>query len=336
MPNLYIPKNYHTALYPVETQRAIKKIKDFFQDELAYGLKLRRVSAPLFVDPETGMNDDLNGVERRVSFTVKDLDEKQVEIVQSLAKWKRYALKKYHVEPGRGIYTDMNAIRRDEELDNLHSVYVDQWDWEKVITKEQRTIEYLEDTVRIIYRAIRNLSDFVNRHYSEIRSNIPNEITFITAQELEDRWPDKTPKERENLITKEFGAVFVEKIGGPLRSGEKHDGRAPDYDDWDLNGDIILWNDILESAFEISSMGIRVDEKSLDRQLTASGADFKRDYPFQKAILNGELPYSIGGGIGQSRLCMYFLRKAHIGEVQVSVWPESMVKECRENGIELL
>ena len=320
----------------METQRAIKKIKDYFQDELAYGLKLRRVSAPLFVEPETGLNDELNGTERRVSFTVKDMDERTVEIVQSLAKWKRFALGKYGIEPGHGIYADMNAIRRDEELDNLHSIYVDQWDWEKVITPGQRTQEYLHETVRTIYIAIRNLSDFVNRHYAEIRNTIPNEITFVTTQELEDRWPDRTPKEREDLICREFGAVFIEKIGGPLASGEKHDGRAPDYDDWGLNGDILLWNEVLDRSFELSSMGIRVDAESIVRQLRMAGEEAKLELPFQKAIAEGKLPLSIGGGIGQSRLCMYFLRKAHIGEVQASVWPEEMIRECAAHGINLL
>ena len=336
MSNVIIPEGYQSILDPVETQRAIKKVKDYFQQELAYGLQLRRVSAPLFVDPDSGLNDTLNGVERRVSFTLKDMNEKTVEVVQSLAKWKRYALGKYGVEPEHGIYTDMNAIRRDEELDNLHSIYVDQWDWEKVITSEERTTEYLHETVTTIYNAIRNLSDYVNRLYRGIQNEIPNEITFITSQELEDMYPDKTPKEIEDAICKEKRAVFIEKIGGPLKSGEPHDGRAPDYDDWELNGDIILWNDVLGRAFELSSMGIRVDAAALDRQLKMSGDEQKRDLPFQQAVLHNQLPYSIGGGIGQSRLCMYFLRKAHIGEVQVSVWPEDMVKTCRENGIDLL
>lgn len=336
MPSLILPKDYESLISPMETQRAIKKIKDYFQQELAYGLNLRRVTAPLFVDPNTGLNDNLNGFERRVEFTLKDMNEKNVEIVQSLAKWKRMALGKYEIEPGNGIYTDMNAIRRDEELDNIHSAYVDQWDWEKVITREQRTTEYLHETVTTIYNSIKNLSDYVNRLYREIRADLPNEIYFITSQELEDRYPDKTPKEREDLITQEYGAVFIEKIGGVLKSGEKHDGRAPDYDDWELNGDILLWNDILNMSFEISSMGIRVDSHSMDRQLTLAGADERRELDFQKAVLNDELPFSVGGGIGQSRLCMYFLRKAHIGEVQVSVWPDEMIAECGRNKIFLL
>lgn len=336
MSELIVPKNYEPILSPMETQRAIKKIKDYFQQELAYGLNLRRVTAPLFVDPLTGLNDNLSGVERRVDFTLKDMDEKSVEIVQSLAKWKRMALGKYGIKPGHGLYTDMNAIRRDEELDNIHSVYVDQWDWEKVITKEQRTREYLHETVITIYNAIKNLSDYVNRLYRDIQTEIPNEIYFITTQELEDFFPNKTPKEREHLICREHGAVFIEKIGDVLKSGKPHDGRSPDYDDWELNGDILLWNDILEISFELSSMGIRVDSEAMDRQLRLAGADDRRELSFQKAVLNDELPYTIGGGIGQSRLCMYFLRKGHIGEVQVSVWPEEMEAECRRNNIFLL
>jgi aspartate--ammonia ligase len=336
MSQLIIPENYKSLLSPLETQRGIKKIKDYFQQELAYGLSLRRVSAPLFVQPETGLNDNLNGVERRVSFTLKDMDEAEVEVVQSLAKWKRNALGKYGIKPGNGIYTDMNAIRRDEELDNLHSIYVDQWDWEKVMTKEQRNTEYLHETVTTIYNAVKNLGDYVNRLYRDVQTELPNEIYFITSQELEDLYPDKTPKEREDLICRENGAVFIEKIGGPLKSGDKHDGRSPDYDDWELNGDIILWNDVLNRAFEISSMGIRVDADAMDRQLRMAGCEDRRDKPFHQAVLNNELPYSVGGGIGQSRLCMFFLRKAHIGEVQVSVWPKDMIDECRRHGIFLL
>ena len=268
---LILPENYESPIDLMESQRAIKKIKDYFQQELAYGLNLRRVSAPLFVDPKTGLNDNLNGVERRVSFTLKDIDELEVEVVQSLAKWKRMALGKYAIEPGHGIYTDMNAIRRDEDLDNLHSVYVDQWDWEKVITKEQRTEAYLRETVTTIYNAIKNLGDYVNRLYRNIQTEIPNEIFFITTQELEDLYPDKTPKEREDIITKEHGAVFIMKIGGLLASGQRHDGRSPDYDDWELNGDIILWNEVLDRAFELSSMGIRVDADAMKRQLALAG-----------------------------------------------------------------
>ena len=336
MSKVIIPEGYQSALDERETQRAIKKVKDYFQQELAYGLQLRRVTAPLFVIPETGLNDTLNGYERRVEFTIKDMDETRVEVVQSLAKWKRMALGKYGVEPGRGLYTDMNAIRRDEELDNLHSIYVDQWDWEKVITKEQRTEEYLEETVTTIYHALKNLGDYVNRLYRDIQVEIPNEITFITSQELEDAYPDKTPKEREDIVAEKYGAVFIKKIGGVLASGEKHDGRAPDYDDWELNGDIILWNDVLKQAFEISSMGIRVDAESMRRQLEIDGKTDRLEMPFHKGVIDGTIPLSIGGGIGQSRLCMFFLKKAHIGEVQVSVWPDDMIEECAENDIFLL
>ena len=336
MSSLILPERYTPEIDYMESQRAIKKIKDFFQQELAYGLKLRRVSAPLFVAPETGLNDNLNGVERTVSFTVRDMDEKEVEIVQSLAKWKRMALGRYGFKPGTGLYTDMNAIRRDEELDNLHSIYVDQWDWEKVIRKEDRNTEYLHEVVVTLYNALKNLNDFVNRHYNELRTDLPNEIFFITSQELEDMYPDLDPRAREDAITREKRAVFIEKIGGQLASGQKHDGRAPDYDDWELNGDIILWSDILQQAFEISSMGIRVDEEAMDRQLRIAGADDRREMDFHKMILNKELPYTIGGGIGQSRLCMYFLRKAHIGEVQASIWPRDMVEACAKNDIFLL
>lgn len=336
MSKLIIPENYTPVIDYMESQRAIKKIKDFFQQELAYGLSLRRVSAPLFVTPQSGLNDNLSGVERTVSFTLKDMNEQPVEVVQSLAKWKRMALGKYNIPVGHGIYTDMNAIRRDEELDNIHSIYVDQWDWEKTISKVQRTDEYLKEVVVIIYNAIKNLGDYVNRLYRGLQTEIPNEIFFVTTQELEDRWPDKTPKERENLIAEEKRAVFIKNIGGKLKSGEKHDGRAPDYDDWELNGDIILWNEVLGMAFEISSMGIRVDADAMRRQLALAGAEDRAKLEFHKGILEGKLPYSIGGGIGQSRLCMFFLRKAHIGEVQVSVWPDDMIKTCKENNIFLL
>ncbi len=333
---LMIPEGYTPVIDFMESQRAIKKIKDFFQQELAYGLNLRRVSAPLFVAPESGLNDNLNGVERTVAFTLKDMDEKTVEIVQSLAKWKRMALGKYHIEPGKGIYTDMNAIRRDEELDNLHSIYVDQWDWEKSINKSDRNEEYLRETVITIYNAVKNLGDYVNRIYRGLQTELPNEIFFITTQELEDMYPELTPKQREDAIAEEKRAVFIMKIGGLLKSGIKHDGRAPDYDDWDLNGDIVLWNDVLGIAYEISSMGIRVDEDTMVNQLKLANAAARMEMPFHKAIINKELPYSIGGGIGQSRLCMFFLRKAHIGEVQVSVWPEDMIEECKANSIFLL
>lgn len=334
--NLIIPKTYHPLIDLMETEIAIKKIKDFFQVELAKNLELTRVSAPLFVDPTSGLNDNLNGVERTVDFTLLDMNEKRVEIVQSLAKWKRMALGKYGLPVGKGLYTDMNAIRRDEELDNLHSIYVDQWDWEKRIEKSQRKDEYLEATVKTIYAAIKALGDFVNSNYHQLKTALPDEIFFITSQELEDKYPNLSPKERENEITREKRAVFIKNIGGALKSGQKHDGRAPDYDDWNLNGDIILWNDILDLAFEISSMGVRVDEDSMVKQLEIAGASDRKNLEFHAGIINKTLPYSIGGGIGQSRLCMFFLRKAHIGEVQVSVWPEDMIDSCKKNNIILL
>ncbi len=336
MSKVIIPKDYKPILDPTETQRAIKKIKDHFQSELARALNLGRVSAPLFVFPETGLNDNLNGYERRVEFTIKDLDERKVEVVQSLAKWKRMALGRYNIKPGVGLYTDMNAIRRDEELDNIHSIYVDQWDWEKVISREQRNDEFLEQTVRLIYRCLRNLGDYVNDYYPQIGMDMPEKIKFIDSQELEDRYPDKTPKERERIAAKEYGAIFIKRIGCKLRSGKPHDGRAPDYDDWELNGDIILWNSVLEDAFEISSMGIRVDAESMLRQLEIDGKMDRKDMKFHQGVINSDLPLTIGGGIGQSRLCMYFLKKAHIGEVQVSVWPEDMYDECAEHNIFLL
>ena len=336
MSYLILPKDYSPVIDLMESQRAIKKIKDYFQQELAYGLSLRRVSAPLFVDPKTGLNDNLNGVERRVSFTLKDIDEMEVEVVQSLAKWKRMALGKYGIEPGHGIYTDMNAIRRDEELDNLHSVYVDQWDWEKVITKDQRTEAYLKETVVTIYNSLKNLGDYVNRLYKDLYTELPNEIFFVTTQELEDMYPDLTPKEREDAVTKDHRAVFIMKIGGRLRSGEKHDGRSPDYDDWQLNGDIIFWYEPLQCKLEISSMGIRVSEESMREQLKKAGEEDRAKLPFHQMLLNGELPYSIGGGIGQSRLCMLLLGKAHVGEVQASVWPQEMLDKCAQAHIQIL
>ena len=336
MSKLIVPKDYKPVLDPPETQRAIKRIKDHFQRELSHSLNLGRVSAPLFVFPETGLNDNLNGYERRVEFTIKDLDERKVEVVQSLAKWKRMALGRYNIEPGVGLYTDMNAIRRDEELDNLHSIYVDQWDWEKVITADQRNDEYLEQTVRIIYRCLKDLDDYVKDHYPELGVGLPDKIKFIDSQDLENWYPDNTPKERERFAAEEYGAVFIKRIGCALRSGKPHDGRAPDYDDWQLNGDIILWNPVLEDAFEISSMGIRVDSESMLRQLEIDGKEDRKELSFHKQVINGELPLTIGGGIGQSRLCMFFLRKAHIGEVQVSVWPEDMYEECAKHNIFLL
>ena len=336
MSKVIIPKNYKSILNPAETQKAIKRIKDYFQKSLAHDLNLSRVSAPLFVFPETGLNDNLNGYERRVEFTVKDIAERKAEVVQSLAKWKRNALGKYGMEPGAGLYTDMNAIRRDEELDNIHSIYVDQWDWERVITEDQRNDKYLEHTVKLIYRCMQDLGDYVNDHYPEMDIRMPNRIKFIDSQELENWYPDKTSKEREKLAAEEFGAIFIKRIGCKLRSGQPHDGRSPDYDDWELNGDIIVWNPVLEDQLELSSMGIRVNAESMLRQLELDGKMDRKDMPYHQAVLNNELPLTIGGGIGQSRLCMYFLKKAHIGEVQVGVWPESMLKECAENNIFLL
>ena len=336
MSKVIIPKNYKSILNPAETQKAIKRIKDYFQKSLAHDLNLSRVSAPLFVFPETGLNDNLNGYERRVEFTVKDIAERKAEVVQSLAKWKRNALGKYGMEPGEGLYTDMNAIRRDEELDNIHSIYVDQWDWERVITEDQRNDKYLEHTVKLIYRCMQDLGDYVNDHYPEMDIRMPSRIKFIDSQELENWYPDKTSKEREKLAAEEFGAIFIKRIGCKLRSGQPHDGRSPDYDDWELNGDIIVWNPVLEDQLELSSMGIRVNAESMLRQLELDGKMDRKDMPYHQAVLNNELPLTIGGGIGQSRLCMYFLKKAHIGEVQVGVWPESMLKECAENNIFLL
>ena len=336
MSKLIIPKDYKPILNPTETQKAIKRIKDFFQKELAHDLNLARVSAPLFVFPETGLNDNLNGYERRVEFTVMDIGEKKAEVVQSLAKWKRNALDRYGMQPGQGLYTDMDAIRRDEELDNIHSIYVDQWDWERVITAEQRNDKYLEHTVKIIYRCMQELGDYVNDFYPEIDIDMADRIKFIVSQELEDAYPDKTPKEREKLAAEDYGAIFVKRIGCKLKSGEPHDGRSPDYDDWNLNGDIIIWNPVLGEQLELSSMGIRVDAEAMDRQLTISGKDDRRELSFHQSVLNNELPLTIGGGIGQSRLCMYFLKKAHIGEVQVGVWPEDMIDECAKNNIFLL
>ena len=330
------PDKYNSTLDVLETEIAIKKVKDFFQDSLADNLNLTRVSAPLFVAPETGLNDNLNGYERPVSFTMKDLYEKKVEIVQSLAKWKRMALGYYGFNPGEGIYTDMNAIRRDEELDNIHSIYVDQWDWEKILLKEERTIDYLKDTVKKIYKSFKELDKYITEEYQQFEEILPEEIYFVTTQELEDEFPNLTPKQREDKIAKEKGAVFIMQIGKELASGMKHDGRAPDYDDWELNGDIILWNKLLDIGLEISSMGIRVDEETLEKQLQDTGDIERKSYEFHRKILQKELPYTIGGGIGQSRICLQFLRKAHIGEVQSSIWPVDMIMECKKRGIILL
>ena len=325
MEHLIVPANYEPAIDLRETQIAIKIIKDFFQRELAKQLNLTRVSAPLFVLPESGLNDNLNGVERPVKFGIKEQGDREAEIVHSLAKWKRRALKEYGFLPGEGIYTDMSAIRRDEDTDNIHSIYVDQWDWEKVITKEERNRDNLELIVKAVYKALKVTEDYMAYEYEYIGRYLPDHIEFVTTQELEDRYPDLTPKEREYKIAKLHGAVFIEQIGDKMKSGEKHDGRAPDYDDWKLNGDII-----------VSSMGIRVDEEALAEQLKKAGCEERAELPFQKALLNGELPYTVGGGIGQSRICMFFLRKAHIGEVQASIWPDGIRAEAEAHQIHLL
>lgn len=333
---LLIPQSYSSPLELIENEAAIKFIKDRFESELAAALNLQRVSAPLFVRPETGLNDNLNGVERAVTFDVPSIGGNICEIVHSLAKWKRMALGKYGFEKGMGLYTDMNAIRRDEETDNIHSMYVDQWDWEKVIDKSERNTETLKNTVQKIYSAVKKTQDAVCEKYPVIKNYLPDEIHFITTQELEDRYPNLTPKEREYEIVKEKKAVFLMQIGAKLKSGQKHDGRAPDYDDWSLNGDIIVYYPVLDIAYELSSMGIRVDETSLASQLKEAGCEERREYAFHKDVLNKKLPYTIGGGIGQSRLCMYMLGKAHIGEVQASVWSDDMIAECEKYNIHLL
>ncbi len=336
MEHLIIPEKYAAPLTIRETEVAIKEIKDHFERALAKSLHLTRVSAPLFVKPESGLNDNLNGIERPVSFGIKEQNDSPVEIVHSLAKWKRYALKRYGFHSGEGLYTDMNAIRRDEDTDNIHSLYVDQWDWEKVISKEERNMETLQYTVRKVYAALRETEEYISKRYNYIEPLLPEDISFITSQELENLYPDATPKEREYKIAREKGAVFISQIGKELISGKKHDGRAPDYDDWELNGDIIVYYPVLDIALELSSMGIRVDEETLERQLNLSGCPERAELDFQKALLNHELPYTIGGGLGQSRICMYCLRKAHIGEVQSSTWPDDIIETALKNGIQLL
>ncbi len=336
MEHLYIPDNYRSELSLYDTQVAIKTVKDFFQQTLSEQLYLLRVSAPLFVAPESGLNDNLNGVERPVTFGIREQDERPVEIVHSLAKWKRNALLQYGFHVGEGLYTDMNAIRRDEDTDNIHSIYVDQWDWEKIILKQDRNTDYLKETVRKIYKALKKTEKYMAIRYDYIEEILPKEISFVTTQELLDRWPDLSRQEREDRIAEERGAVFLMNIGDKLSNGEPHDGRAPDYDDWHLNGDIIVWYPVLGHSLELSSMGIRVDEDSLAEQLKKAGCEERAALPFQKAILEKKLPYTIGGGIGQSRICMFFLRKAHIGEVQVSVWPENIREAALERGVTLL
>jgi aspartate--ammonia ligase len=335
MSHLTVPKGYKSQLSLYETQSAIGKIKRIFEDNLSNALNLKRVSAPLFVLANTGINDDLNGVERPVEFDIKETGG-YAQVVQSLAKWKRMALYKYKFPVGEGLYTDMNAIRRDEDMDNLHSIYVDQWDWEKVIDRETRNTETLKDTVRKIVGAICDTLEEIKKLYPVLTLSLSRDVSFITTQELEDMYPSLSPRERETEYLREHKTAFVMQIGDILKSGIKHDGRAPDYDDWKLNGDIIFWNDLLGCAFEVSSMGIRVDKDSLDEQLTKAGCDERRQFEFHKLLLNDELPLTMGGGIGQSRLCMLLLQKAHIGEVQVSVWDQATVADCKKAGIELL
>ncbi len=335
MSKIYIPEGYKSTLGLYDTQNAIGMLRHVFEERLCYVLNLKRVSAPLFVDPETGLNDDLSGVERAVRFDIKETGTDAV-VVHSLAKWKRMALHTYGFPAGEGLYTDMNAIRRDEEMDNLHSIYTDQWDWEKVITRETRTLEYLKNTVKGEVAAICDTLDMLKVRYPQITVELERNVSFVTTQELEDMYPDMTGKERENAYLREHKTAFIMQIGDKLRSGKPHDNRAPDYDDWSLNGDIMFWDDVLGCAMEISSMGIRVDEKSLDEQLKKAGAEERRRFPFHRALLAGELPITMGGGIGQSRLCMLLLGKAHIGEVQVSVWDEETRRVCREKGVVLL
>lgn len=336
MANFSLPKNYKSELNLYDTQIAIKMVKDFFQTLLAERLHLLRVSAPLMVDPLSGMNDNLNGVERPVSFDVKYQDGREAEIVHSLAKWKRYALKKYGFSVGEGLYTDMSAIRRDEETDNIHSIYVDQWDWEKIISREDRNLDTLKDTVRTVYKVLRKTEKYMSIHYDYIEEILPHDIFFITTSELEEMFPDNTPKEREYYIAKAKGAVCVMQIGGALENGEPHDGRAPDYDDWGLNADIIVYYPVLDIALELSSMGIRVDKESLLRQLEEAGCQDRVNLPFHQAVIHEEVPFTVGGGIGQSRICMFFLRKAHIGEVQCSLWPQEVMEKATETGLQLL
>lgn len=336
MKGLMIPEGYESPIDIRETEIAIKYVKDYFERELANQLNLTRVSAPLFVRPESGLNDTLNGVERPVSFGIKEQADREVEIVHSLAKWKRQALKRYGFHQGEGLYTDMNAIRRDEDTDNIHSIFVDQWDWEKIINKEDRNFNTLKETVCRVYDALRYAEKFMSEKYGYIQPILPDEIYFLTTQELEDLYPDLEPKDREHEITKLKGAVFLMQIGGKLRSGRPHDGRAPDYDDWTLNGDILVYYPLLDIAMELSSMGIRVDEEALLKQLEIRNCMNRAQMPFQKALLAGELPYTIGGGIGQSRMCMFFLQKAHVGEVQASTWPEGVIEACEAHKIHLL
>ena len=333
---VFIPKRYTSKLSLKETEIAIKKVKDFFEENLSKTLNLTRVSAPLFLDATSGVNDNLNGIERPVSFDMTAIDGSNLEIVQSLAKWKRLALHRYRFNIGEGIYTDMNAIRRDEKLDNLHSIYVDQWDWEKVISKDARNIATLKDTVKKIYSIFKATENYTNSLYPYLKKSLPDEISFITTQELEDMYPNLSEKEREDAICRQRKAVFLMSIGDTLKSGKKHDDRSPDYDDWSLNGDILFYYPLLDKAFELSSMGIRVDKKTLESQLIKAHCEERKTLPFHQLLLKEKLPQTIGGGIGQSRICMFFLQKAHIGEVQTSVWDENTIKTCKENNIEIL
>ena len=345
MSKLFLPKSYVPLLNLKQTEQAIKLLKDFVESNLSAELQLRRVTAPLFVLKGTGLNDDLTGTERAVTFPIKDMDETHAEIVHSLAKWKRVKLAEYQIATGYGLYTDMNAIRADEELDNLHSLYVDQWDWELSIAKEDRTLDYLKHVVIKIFHVLKRTEFYIYEHYPELKPMLPDSITFVHSEELLAMYPDKTPKEREHLITQKYGIVFIIGIGGQLANGELHDGRSPDYDDWTtptvkgycgLNGDLLVWNPVLESSVELSSMGIRVDREAMLRQLAIRHAEDRKNLMFHQKLLNGELPQSIGGGIGQSRLCMYYLRKAHIGETQASIWPQNMIDQCRKNNMLLV
>jgi aspartate--ammonia ligase len=340
-----IPKGYQSLLNVHDTEKAIKLVKDHFELALSSELRLQRITAPLFVLKDTGINDDLNGVEKKVAFQIKDMNDRTAEVVNSLAKWKRMALADLGIKEGYGIYTDMNAIRPDEELDNLHSLYVDQWDWERVISKENRSLDFLKYIVSKIYEVIKRTEYIVYENYPHIKPILPENITFLHTEELLEMFPDEDPRERENKAAKKYGAIFIIGIGGKLKDGKIHDGRAPDYDDWvtetqkgykGLNGDIVLWNPLLSRAFEVSSMGIRVDKESLLKQLEITGTQSRTQLYWHKRLLNGELPLSIGGGIGQSRICMFLLRKAHVGEVQASIWPEDMIAECKKNGIFLM
>jgi len=336
MGTIYIPEGYKSPQSIKDTEILIKEVKDYFERALAKALNLTRVSAPLFVKTDSGLNDNLNGVERPVKFGIKEQNDAEVEIVHSLAKWKRMALKDYGFDRGEGLYTDMSAIRRDEETDNIHSIYVDQWDWEKIIDKSERNVDTLKSIVNDVYSALKDTENHICAKYSFIEPILPEKITFVTSQELEDMYPDCTSKEREHKIAKLNGAVFIMQIGGVLNSGQKHDGRAPDYDDWKLNGDILVYYPLLNIGLELSSMGIRVDEDALKEQLRIAGCEDRAELPFQKALLEGKLPYTVGGGIGQSRICMFFMRRVHIGEVQSSIWPQDVLDKAEANGVNIL